>query len=262
TGTVTQTGGTNSVAGTLYLGYNSTGKGTYNLNGGVLAVKALKGGSGAAAFNFGGGTILATGTLSTSLPMTLTGTGGNGTVNTQSYAVTLSGVLSGDGGLNKLGSGMLTISNTATYGGNTTVGGGTLIFSGGIGTGGTSLIDVESGTAVLTTVSVSKSDLDIYTAASATFEAADHTYIVGDITGSGTTQVDSGASLTAASICQGTLIIGSGTILSIQPITGGPQSGIITPVPEPAALVLLVAAFLILALAKAIRPLKGTEIGD
>ncbi|MGD0383102.1 MAG: PEP-CTERM sorting domain-containing protein, partial [Thermoguttaceae bacterium] len=112
---------------------------------------------------------------------------------------------------------------------------------------GTSLIDVESGTAVLTTVSVSKSDLDIYTAASATFEAADGTHVVGDITGSGTTRVDSGASLTAASISQGTLTIGSGTTFAIQAIPGGPLSDTITAVPEPSTLALLAAAFLMLA---------------
>lgn len=41
TGTATQTGGTNSVAGTLNLGHDASGSGTYNLNGGVLAVSGL-----------------------------------------------------------------------------------------------------------------------------------------------------------------------------------------------------------------------------
>ena len=36
-----------------------TGNGTYNLNGGVLMLKSVAKGSGTAAFNFGGGTILA-----------------------------------------------------------------------------------------------------------------------------------------------------------------------------------------------------------
>ncbi len=256
TGTVTQTGGTNSVAGTLYLGYNSTSNGTYNLNGGVLALKALSAGSGTAAFNFGGGTILATGTLSTSLPMTLTGNGGNANIDTAGYAVTLSGVLSGTGGLNKHGSGALTLSGEETYAGNTNVGGGSLIFAGGIASNGTSLIDVESGTAVLKTISVSKSDLDIYTAASAKFEVADHTHMVGDISGSGTTQVDSGASLTAASISQGALTIGSGATVTIEAIPGGPLSDTITAVPEPSIFALLAAAFLILAYSLARRWIK------
>ncbi len=125
-GSVTQTGGTNSVAGILYLGYNSDGNGTYNLNGGVLMLKSVAKGSGTAAFNFGGGTILATGAFSTSLPMNLSGTGGNATVNTNGYAVTLSGALSGAGGLTKTGAGTLTLSAANDYGGTTTVTGGTL----------------------------------------------------------------------------------------------------------------------------------------
>jgi T5SS/PEP-CTERM-associated repeat protein len=126
TGTVTQTGGTNSVAGTLSLGYNSTGKGTYNLNGGVLALHALRKGSGSATFNFGGGILRADTTFSSALPMTLTGAGGNATVNTQNYAVTLSGNLSGSGGLTKCGAGALTLSAANNYNGTTTVAGGTL----------------------------------------------------------------------------------------------------------------------------------------
>jgi fibronectin-binding autotransporter adhesin len=118
-GTVTQTGGTVSVGTTLYLGYSSTGSGTYNLNGGALALSSLARGSGVAAFNFGGGILVANGNLFTSLRMTLTGIGGNATVDTQGYAVSLSGVLSGSGGLTKTGSGTLTLSGTNTFTGNT-----------------------------------------------------------------------------------------------------------------------------------------------
>ena len=129
TGTVTQTGGTTSIAGTLYLGRYSTGSGTYTLNGGVLAARALSAGAGAAAFNFGGGTLRATGGFSTGLPMTLTGTGGAATVDTQSYAVTLSGILSGNGGITKLGAGSLTLTGANSYAGLTTVKTGTLELS-------------------------------------------------------------------------------------------------------------------------------------
>ena len=126
TGTVTQTGGNVSVASKLSLGYSSTGKGTYTLNGGTLAVKALSKGSGTATFSFGGGTLQAAAAFSSSLPMTLTGTGGNATVDTQSYAVTLSGTLSSTGGLIKTGSGTLTLSAANSYAGQTTVHAGTL----------------------------------------------------------------------------------------------------------------------------------------
>ncbi len=126
TGTVTQNGGTVSVAGTLSLGSASTGNGTYNLNGGVLAVNALSKGSGTATFNFGGGTLLANTAFSSTLPMTLTGTGGAASVDTQNYAVTLSGILSGSGGITKLGSGTLTLSGANSYAGTTTVKAGML----------------------------------------------------------------------------------------------------------------------------------------
>jgi fibronectin-binding autotransporter adhesin len=125
-GTVTQTGGTVSVAGTVSLGDWVTGDGTYNLNGGVLALSRLKVGDGTATFNFGGGTLHPNGSLSSAMPMTLTGTGGNANVNTAGYSVTLSGQLSGPGGLNKLGTNTLTLCGANTYTGNTTVGTGTL----------------------------------------------------------------------------------------------------------------------------------------
>ena len=108
TGTFTQTGGTNSISiRRSYLGYNSGSSGSYNLTGGTLILQSLEKGNGAAAFSFGGGTINASGTFSTSLPMTLTGDGGNANIDTGGYSTTLSGVLSGTGGLNKLGSGAL-----------------------------------------------------------------------------------------------------------------------------------------------------------
>jgi len=124
-GSFNQSGGTNTV-GSLTFGSQSGSTGTYNLNGGKLIVASINSGSGTAAFNFGGGTLQASGTLSTYLPMTLTSIGGNANINTAGYAVTLSGQLSGSGGLNKLGTGTLTLSGANTYTGNTTVSAGTL----------------------------------------------------------------------------------------------------------------------------------------
>ena len=126
TGTVTQSGGANT-ASSLSLGYNSTGTGTYNLNGGTLAVNNLVRGSGTAAFNFGGGTLLVNSAFTTTMPIALTGIGGNANVNLTSYnAVSLAGVLSGPGGLNKLGGGTLTLAAANTFAGNTTIAGGAI----------------------------------------------------------------------------------------------------------------------------------------
>ena len=88
TGTFTQSGGTNS-AGSLILAQSTASTGTYNLNGGSLAVSALTQGAGTAAFNFGGGTLGASAAWSSSLAMTLTGFGGNGTVDTTGGSISL-----------------------------------------------------------------------------------------------------------------------------------------------------------------------------
>ena len=131
------------VTGSLILGQNTGSKGTYNLNGGTLILKSLSKGSGTAAFNFGGGTLQASGNLSTSLPMTLTGEGGNATINTAGYNATLSGILSGVGGLNKIGAGILTLSASDTYSGPTTISNGTLALASTGTIASTSIIDVE-----------------------------------------------------------------------------------------------------------------------
>jgi len=328
-----QTGGLNSTPYLdLGIGFYTC---TYNLKGGTLLTKGISS-LGQATFNFGGGTLKSSGSFSTSQPMKLTGDGGDVNVDTAGNSITLSGVLSGIGGLNKIGSGTLTLSSnnsftgsvnfnggwikaaslnklgngtalnfnggglqfsgvydpsvrsmtfqaggatldTQTYNitmanpignsgvgglvkkgtgkltlnalinfsGDTTINGGTLEFAGGIDPNGTSLIDVLSGTAVLKTVNVNKTNLNINTAALATFELVNHMHSVGTITGTGTTQVDAGASLTAQSISQGTLTIASGATLTIQAIPGGPLANPIAPVPEPSALVLLSAVFIL-----------------
>jgi fibronectin-binding autotransporter adhesin len=132
-GAFTQAGGTNSVTGVsfgftgLILGYNSPDSGTYNLDGGLLNVNALSAGSGAAAFNFGGGTLGAVGSFSSSLNMTLTSSGGNAMIDTAGGNISLAGILSGSGGLTKYGSGTLILSGDNRYLGGTTVDGGKLI---------------------------------------------------------------------------------------------------------------------------------------
>ncbi len=239
TGTFTQTGGTHSVAYYLYLGIDSGSRGTYNLKGGTLISKSISKVSGTAAFNFGGGTLQASGDFTITLPMTLTGEGGSANIDTAGYAVTLSGALSGVGGLNKIGSGTLTLNASETYSGDTTINGGTLEFVKGIGASGTSLVDVQSGKAVFKTVGVNKTNLNINTAALATFEVVSGAHSVGMISGGGTTLVDSGASLSVASIYQDILTVEGGATLTIRPLSGGPLGGEINPVPEPTTLVLL-----------------------
>jgi autotransporter-associated beta strand protein len=169
---------------------------------------------------------------------------GSGVLTINPGQGTYSGVLSGAGGIRKSGSGTFTLTAQNTYSGDTIISGGTLEIAGGIGASGTSLIDIQSGKAVLKTVNVNKTNLNINTSPLATFEVVNGTHAVGAINGSGITQVDSGATLTAASIVQGTLTIGSGATVTIQAIPGGPLGNTIAPVPEPSALVLLGIGFI------------------
>jgi fibronectin-binding autotransporter adhesin len=125
-GVFTQTAGLHSASSGIYLGYYSGSTGTYNLNGGTLVTPSLLAGSGTAIFKFGGG-ILQTGAgFSSNLPMTLSGTA---TLNTQNYSASLSGVLSGSGGLVKTGAGTLTLSGSNTYSGPTTISAGVLAYN-------------------------------------------------------------------------------------------------------------------------------------
>lgn len=145
TGVFIQSAGTNTITTALTLAAKSGSRGTYRLDGGVLVLKLLAGGSGTAIFDFGGGTLTASGTLSTSLPMTLTGMGGNANVDTNGYAVTLSGMLSGEGGLNKLGTGTLTMNATNTYQGDTNINAGTLALAATASIDASATIDVGNG---------------------------------------------------------------------------------------------------------------------
>jgi autotransporter-associated beta strand protein len=148
-GTFTQTGGTNTVQTGLvlgrpysFLGSTYYGYGSYTLNGGILVLCSLTA-EGSSAFNFGGGTLRASGDFANVnyIPMSLTGTNGNANVDTAGHTVTLV-ALSGPGGLNKLGAGTLTLLDSNTYQGSTTVNGGKLAVDGVLTT---SLISVQNG---------------------------------------------------------------------------------------------------------------------
>ena len=116
---------------------NGGGQSTLNLTGGEINIGA----NGISRktvnhskykINLGGGTIRASheNGFTSPLNMTLTGSSGtNVTFDTQAANVTLSGVLSGVGGLQKTGSGTLTLSGADTYSGATTVKGGTVAFT-------------------------------------------------------------------------------------------------------------------------------------
>ena len=112
TGTFTQSGGTNSTV-FLGLGWQPGSSGTYNLNGGMLALSAFGPGLGSGTLNLNGGTLQVNSAFTITQPLLLNTSGGTFTVDTGTGSmVTLSGALSGTGGLTETGGGTLIISGT------------------------------------------------------------------------------------------------------------------------------------------------------
>jgi autotransporter-associated beta strand protein len=107
-GANTYTGGTNFNAGTISIG--AVGNLGSNTAGNVLT--------------FSGGTLLTTAAVTLANNVTLNNF--NNTVNTGAFTDTLSGAISGTGGLFKSGSGVLSLTGTNSYGGGNNIVAGTL----------------------------------------------------------------------------------------------------------------------------------------
>jgi fibronectin-binding autotransporter adhesin len=130
TGSFTQTGGTHAVASLVIGGVDGSGNGgsgSYTLSGGLLTLSSLSTTSGSATFSFGGGTLQAGADFATSLPLDLSTSGSNAIFDTNGYTMTFSGSLSGPGGLQKEGAGLLILSGTNTFSGGVLVSDGTLV---------------------------------------------------------------------------------------------------------------------------------------
>jgi hypothetical protein len=138
-GTVNISGGTANIYNTLYFGAGYGGIGTasttgtvssqLNVSGGILKIgqggiiNASTGSGYGYSVILNGGTLATTGTTgwSSSVNMTLQkGANGNVTFDGGSHSITLSGILSGTGGLN-VGGGTLLLSGANTYTGNTLI---------------------------------------------------------------------------------------------------------------------------------------------
>jgi autotransporter-associated beta strand protein len=171
-----------------------------------------------------------------STPLTFSGTT---LVDSGPGTLTISSAADGAGGLTKSGSGTLVLSNTGnTYHGNTVVQGGILQITGGISPGSTPLLDLQSGQAVLKTTNVVNANLTVHTATGASFLLVNGTHTVGNITGTGSTVLNTTSQLTAGSITQSILTIG-GSKATYSPGSEGFNYGSETPqpVPEPSFMV-------------------------
>lgn len=125
TGVVNQVSGSiNNVGNLLFSPFFNQGYGIYNLSGGSIYIGGggiTVFGSGGYEINLGGGTVGATTSWASVLNVKLTGNNGSVTFRPEGNVITLSGILSGPGGLAVSGPGILELSGANTYTGDTTI---------------------------------------------------------------------------------------------------------------------------------------------
>jgi autotransporter-associated beta strand protein len=119
----------------------ATGTGIYTLSGGSITIDfgGIVSDDGLYAINLGGGTVGAYSDWLSSLNMNLTGSNGPVTFDTAGSTITLSGALSGTGGLTVAGGGTLELSGANSYTGDTVVNAGSTLELGVAGGNQTSL---------------------------------------------------------------------------------------------------------------------------
>jgi autotransporter-associated beta strand protein len=135
-GTFNQSGG-QSLGGNVVLGSGSGSSGTYNLNGGSLNANTISGGSGTSVFNFNGGTLIIQNYLTVMSRVGTVNIGAGGAIIDVENSPDLPSEIQenftssapADGGLTKLGPGMLVLYGNHNYNGGTRVQAGTLILA-------------------------------------------------------------------------------------------------------------------------------------
>ena len=134
--------GTTVFSGTnTYTGTTVIAGGTLNAN----STGALGDGSATNTLIFTGSTLQAGGTITSPSTRTVTLTG-NGTIDTNNYAVSIAGVVNGAGGLTKSGAGTLTLTAANTFAGTVAVNTGTLALA---PTGALTMANIVTGTGTL-----------------------------------------------------------------------------------------------------------------
>lgn len=127
--TVSGSGVVNVQGNFLSLAKVSTGVGTVNLDGGMVAAKRVveEAGGGSSTLNFNGGVLKALAASTDFVTVdTVNVLAGGAIIDSNSYDLVLAKELTGAGGLTKQGVGTLTLTNALSYAGATTVNGGTL----------------------------------------------------------------------------------------------------------------------------------------
>ena len=224
TGSFTQSSGTNSVSGGLVFAQNVNppaeivhSVGTYNLNGGLLTLGAggLSSGSGAASFNFGGGTLGATAPWSSSMNLNLAGSGGAATIDTTGGNISLTGNLTGAGTLNKVGPGILSLSGTNSVLGSLFVNGGTLEIPSGSLTAVTEYVGYNGNGTLTQTGGTNTITNTLYLAANGPYNLYGGLLVVPSISGSAFLNI-SGGTLTGGT---GAAAINVPVFLNSAPVT-------------------------------------------
>lgn len=147
-GVVSGTALTKAGTGTLALNAANTYAGGTRLNAGTISIGTASA-LGTGILAMADGTTLVAGANNLSLANTIS-TAGVGTLATGANTLTVTGVVSGSGGLVKTGTGLLTMSGASRYAGPTVVAGGTLNVPGSLA----SAVTVNSGAALTGTGTV------------------------------------------------------------------------------------------------------------
>jgi len=211
----------------MQVAWNSGNVGTVNLNGGTVNLDGIAAGSGTATVNANGGTIVAI-AASSSYFGNLTNvnimTGGL-TFNDNGNIVDVTNVLSGNGGLTKLGSGALALSGVNTFSGNTTIGAGSLALSGGGSIASPDIIVAGSATFDVSALSSAFTLGSGQVLSNSTSTAIINCGIGGASAGSGTLSLTYNPGTPSLLVTNGTLTLSASTGLTINNTGGALAAG-------------------------------------
>ena len=190
--------------GTVVLQGTNTYAGNTTVSSGILNINSNAALGNTSSLTIGNGTLQAGTALTSARAISLTGTA---SIDPQTNAMTLSGIITGIGSLTKLSGGTLTLAGTNSYSGGTTInagalaltGNGTLLSSGSVALTGSATLDVSqinSAMTIGTLLGVSNTEINLGNKTLITNSAAD-SFFNGNISGaSGLFELQGGGTLT------------------------------------------------------------------